>query len=149
MIRLIDWMAIGLVIYFAYSYSHSNLNSVQDADANADTPADYKPPIAAMIAMVLVLILTIYQVFSLIDFRLALKLTPEDPLPDYVYPLNLAIRLFAWLTTAILVGVLMYGKGDRSGGRDAKTRSIGLAISLVNLVIWAGITFWYFKYIHK
>jgi hypothetical protein len=64
-------------------------------------------------------------------------------------PLNLGIRLFAWVITGVLVAVLMYGKGDRSGGRDPKTKSIGLALSLLNLAIWAGITFWYFKYIHK
>ena len=148
-IRLIDWMAIGLVIYFAYSYNHSNLATVSDSAANDETPANYKPPIAAMISMVLVVILTIVQVLYWIDFRGLLKLTANEPLPDNTYSLNLAIRLFAWVVTAVLVYVLMYGKGDRTGGRDQKTRSLGLILSLVNLVIWAGITFWYFRYIHK
>ncbi|MCU0756371.1 MAG: amino acid permease, partial [Xanthomonadales bacterium] len=29
-IRLIVWMSLGLVIYFAYSYSHSNLREVSN-----------------------------------------------------------------------------------------------------------------------
>ena len=63
-------------------------------------------------------------------------------------PFNLFIRLFAWGITGVLVGVLMYGKGDRNALRNDKTRNMGLILSLANLVIWAGITFWYFKYMH-
>ena len=39
-IRLIDWMAIGLVIYFAYSYNNSNLGKVTDAEANAEVAGE-------------------------------------------------------------------------------------------------------------
>src|SRR4030095_624962 len=42
-IRLIDWMAIGLVIYFGYSYTHSHL-AKPDADVD-QRPEGYKPPI--------------------------------------------------------------------------------------------------------
>jgi APA family basic amino acid/polyamine antiporter len=135
-IRLIDWMAIGLVIYFAYSYNHSNLAKIKDADANVEVPSTYKPPMAAIIAIVLAIVLTLYQVPYLMNLK------------SDVIPFNLGIRLFAWLITGVLVAVLMYGKGDRSAGRDAKTRSIGLILSLANLVIWAGITYWYFKNMH-
>jgi hypothetical protein len=38
----------------------------------------------------------------------------------------------------------MYGKGDRSAARDANTRKIGLAAAVINLIIWAGITYWFF-----
>ena len=31
-IRLIDWMAIGLVIYFGYSYTHSHL-AIEDIES--------------------------------------------------------------------------------------------------------------------
>ena len=133
-IRLIDWMAIGLVIYFAYSYSHSNLANVADADANAEVPASYKPPIAAIIAIGLCVVLTLWQV------PYAMDLKPE------VIPLNLGIRLFAWIVTGALVWVLMYGKGDRSGGRDPKIGKIGLVASLLNLAIWIGITYWFFTH---
>ncbi len=136
-IRLIDWMAIGLFVYFAYSYDHSKLGMVTDAEANAETPAAYKPPIAAMLAIVFTIILTLYQVPYLMNLK------SED------IPFNLAIRLFAWVITGVLVAVLMYGKGDRSAGRNAGTRNIGLIASFANLVIWGGITFWYFTYIHK
>ena len=63
-------------------------------------------------------------------------------------PFNLAIRLFAWAITGVLVGVLMYGKGDRNAERNAKTRTMGLMLSLANLVIWIGITIWYFATMH-
>jgi hypothetical protein len=135
-IRLIDWMAIGLVIYFAYSYNHSNLAAIKEADANTEVPATYKPPIAALIAIILAIALTLYQVPYLMNLK------SED------VPFNLAIRLFAWLITGVLVGVLMYGKGDRSAGRNAKTRNMGLLLSLANLVIWVAITWYYFGFIH-
>ncbi|MFN0141539.1 MAG: amino acid permease [Pyrinomonadaceae bacterium] len=134
-IRLIDWMAIGLVIYFAYSYNNSHMGKVTDAEANVETPANYTPPVAAIIAIVLCIALTLYQVPYLMNLKADI-------------PFNLGIRLFAWIITGVLVGVLMYGKGDRSGGRDPKTRSVGLMLSLANLAIWAGITFYYFKYMH-
>ncbi|HEX6124349.1 MAG TPA: amino acid permease [Pyrinomonadaceae bacterium] len=135
-IRLIDWMAIGLVIYFAYSYSNSNLNKVPDADANVEVPETYKPPMAAIIAIVIAILLTLYQVPYLMN------LPPAD------VPFNLAVRLFAWIITGALVAVLMYGKGDRTGGRNAQTRNIGLIASLANLAIWLGITWYYFGFIH-
>ncbi len=48
-IRLIDWMAIGLLVYFGYSYTHSHLAS--EGVTADEVPADYKPPIAAMVGM--------------------------------------------------------------------------------------------------
>ena len=148
-IRLIDWMALGLFVYFAYSYKHSVLGKGPVEDTTAEVPASYKPPMAAMVGIVLVVILTVVQVVYLIDFRELLKLEPNEPIPESAVPLNLALRLFAWIVTGILIWLLMYGKGDRMAKRDAKTRNLGLALSAINLVIWAGISFWYFKYIHK
>ncbi|MFM9904528.1 MAG: amino acid permease [Pyrinomonadaceae bacterium] len=134
-IRLIDWMAIGLVIYFAYSYNHSKLGLEEDRGGDA-TEAAYKPPIAALLAIVFAIALTIYQV----PYLMGLKAGD--------IPFNLGIRLFAWAITGVLVGVLMYGKGDRNAVRNAGTRNMGLILSLANLVIWIGITIWYFKYMH-
>ena len=141
-IRLIDWMAIGLVIYFAYSYTHSNLSqAAPDLNVDAETGSRYKPPVGAIIGIVLVLVLTLYQVPYLMDLK------PETKAADNV-TFNLAIRLFAWIITGVLVAVLMYGKGDRSTGRDPKTRNIGLVASLANIVIWGAITAWYFMNVH-
>jgi Na+/phosphate symporter len=103
---------------------------------------------AAMVGIVLVVILTLVQVMYLIDFRELLKLKPNEAIPDNTFAVNLALRLFAWIVTGVLIWLLMYGKGDRAGARDPKTRSLGLALSAVNLVIWAGITFWYFSNLH-
>jgi APA family basic amino acid/polyamine antiporter len=148
-VRLIDWMAIGLVVYFGYSYSHSRLGMIEGEEAVNEMPANYKPPIAALIGIVLVVILTVVQVLYWIDFRELLKLKPTEPIPDETVAVNMALRLFAWILTGVLVWVLMYGKGDRTAGRDPKTKSLGLTLSVINLIVWAGITFWYFKYIHR
>lgn len=142
-IRLIDWMSIGLVIYFAYSYSHSKLGSDIDAETGADQDAaqDYKPPVAAIIAIVLVIALTLYQVPYLMDLK------------SEAVPINLAFRLFAWIVTGVLVALLMYGKKDARGGeRSAQVKTVGLAVSVINLLVWAGITYWFFVHfaeLHK
>ncbi len=136
-IRLIDWMSIGLVIYFAYSYSHSKLGSETSAESEAyqDAAQDYAPPVAAIIAIVLTIALTLYQVPYLMNLK------PE------AITINLAIRLFAWVATGVLVAVLMYGKKDARGGvRSSQVKSIGLIASLVNLAVWAGITYWFFMH---
>ena len=132
-IRLIVWMSLGHVIYFAYSYSHSNLRDSSNADAN-ESESRGTPPIAAIIAVALTIALTLYQVPYLMN------------LPAEQVPLNLGIRLFAWIVTGVLVAMLMYGKQDNRGGRDERVRKIGLAASLVNLAVWAGITYWFFAH---
>ncbi|HEX8638071.1 MAG TPA: amino acid permease, partial [Pyrinomonadaceae bacterium] len=130
-IRLIVWMSIGLVIYFAYSYSHSNLRQVSDEVAN-QSDSRTTPPIAAILAIILAIALTLYQVPYLMDLK------------SEAIPLNLGIRLFAWIVTGVLVAMLMYGKQDNRGGTDGNIQKIGLIASLANLVVWAGITYWFF-----
>ena len=142
-LRLIFWMSIGLVVYFAYSYSHSNLRQVTNEVAN-ESDSRNAPPIAAMLAIVLTIILTIYQVTNLLDFRAEYHLKEGDKLPDNAMLLSLGIRLFAWIVTGVLVAMLMYGKQDNRGGSDDKIQKTGLIISLVNLVVWIGITYWFF-----
>jgi amino acid transporter len=134
-IRLIDWMSIGLVIYFAYSYKNSNLRgTVDDVDATDTTASGYTPPIAALVAIVLAILLTVYQVLYLMDLK-----------PDQLW-INLIIRLFAWVVTGVLVAMLMYGKTSGRSGYDANTQRIGLIASGVNLLIWAAITYWFFAH---
>lgn len=123
-IRLIVWMSIGLVIYFAYSYTHSKIGLDPSREGD-EVESNYKPPIAAAIAIVLAMALTVWQVSHLVW-------------------IEMAVRLFAWGVTGVLVIVLMYGKGDRSGVRSAQTRNIGLAATVINLAIWLGITYWFF-----
>lgn len=122
-IRLIDWMSIGLVIYFAYSYTNSKLSK-----SNSESPA-YNPPIAALIGIVLTLILTAWQVKTYIVNATAI---------DY------GIRLFFWAVVGLLFILLMYGK--KGAGRSAQTKSLGLVVSVVNLLVWAGITYWFFAH---
>jgi APA family basic amino acid/polyamine antiporter len=142
-IRLIDWMAIGLVIYFGYSYTHSKLAAV---DANVDQrPEGYKPPIAAMVGIGIVLVMTLWQVMTP-GSMLGMGLQPDVKRADNI-PLNLGIRLFAWILTGVLVYMLMYGKSDKSP-RSTSTRTTGLVFSVINIVVWAGITYWYFAAIH-
>jgi hypothetical protein len=130
------------VIYFGYSYTHSRL--AVEGTAADQLPANYKPPMAALVGMVLVFALTIYQVMASSD-GLGLGLHPEAKAADNI-ALNLAIRLFAWILTGVLVYMLLYGRGSTE--RKKSTRSIGLAVSVINIVIWIVITFWYFKSIH-
>jgi hypothetical protein len=135
-------MAIGLVVYFGYSYTHSHLAT--EGIVDDVLPTDYKPPIAAMVGIVLVLALTVYQVLSP-SSMLGMGLDPAKHLADNT-AINLAIRLFAWALTGALVYMLLYGRG--STGRKASTRNIGLGLSAVNIVLWVGITAWYFMSIH-
>jgi heme/copper-type cytochrome/quinol oxidase subunit 4 len=130
-IRLIVWMSIGLVVYFAYSYKHSNLRHVTNEVAN-QSDSQNSPPIAAIIAIVLAILLTLYQVPYLMG------------LSSEAIPLNLGIRLFAWIVTGVLIAMLMYGKQDNRGGSDDKIQKIGLIVSVANLLVWAGITYWFF-----
>lgn len=127
-IRLIDWMSIGLVVYFAYSYSNSKLKSAPEI-SNATTQQDYTPPIAAILSIILTVILTIWQVW---------KYIPNAGSVDY------GIRLFFWIVVGVLVAMLMYGKRDSHAARSSQVKSIGLLVSVVNLVLWAGITYWFF-----
>lgn len=142
-LRLIDWMSVGLVIYFGYSYSHSNLRQVTDAAAN-ESASRTKPPFAAILAIILTIILTIYQVINLLDFRAEYHLKEGEAIPDNAMLLSLGIRLFAWIVTGVLVAMLMYGKQDNRGGTDEKMRKTGLAISGLNMLVWIGITYWFF-----
>lgn len=127
-LRLIVWMSLGMVIYFAYSYTHSNLANVTDANANSATESNYKPPIAAMIGIVGAILLTIWQV--------------EFFIPNTTW-LDTAVRVFAWGITGVLVAMLMYGKSDKSGGRSPQVRNIGLLLSVVNLAFWIGMFYWF------
>lgn len=130
-IRLIDWMCIGLVVYFAYSYSNSRLSSEAGRAANISSAEKSSPPIAALIGIAATIILTIWQVKTYIA---------NAGLLDY------GIRLFFWVVVGLLVVMLMYGRKDASGGRSSQVKSIGLAVSLINLLAWVGITYWFFAH---
>ena len=97
-----------------------------------------------MVGIVLVLALTIYQVMAP-SSMLGMGLEPAKKLADNTV-INLAIRLFAWALTGALVYMLLYGRGSTE--RKASTRNMGLGLSAVNFVLWAGITAWYFMSIH-
>lgn len=128
-IRLIDWMCIGLVLYFAYSYTHSKLGQDPSAASTNTAAADYKPPVAAIVGILATLALTVWQVQTYI---------PNAGKLDY------GIRLFFWIVVGLMVLMLMYGKKDHRAERSTRVRNIGFAISLINLIAWAGITYWFF-----
>ncbi len=128
-IRLIDWMSIGLVVYFAYSYANSRLGAEKETAASTTANKNYTPPVAAIIAIIATIILTIWQVN---------KYIANAGLLDY------GIRLFFWIVVGLLVAMLMYGHKGGRGGRSAQVKNFGLILSLVNLAAWAGITYWFF-----
>ncbi len=130
-IRLIDWMSIGLVLYFAYSYSNSRLSSDRIAAGSPTGTKNYSPPIAALVGIFATIALTILQVNKSIANAGAL---------DY------GIRLFFWIVVGLLVVMLMYSKKDESPVRSGQIKIMGLAISLVNLLVWGGITYWFFAH---
>lgn len=133
-IRLIDWMSIGLVVYFAYSYVHSHLG--RSAAENSEVDATraqmaYHPPFAAIVGAGLTIPLTVFQIWYF---------SPGSSWLEY------AVRLFAWIVTCGLVYLLMYGKSDTGAARSASVRSTGLLLSVANLIIWAAITYWFFAH---
>ncbi len=131
-IRLIDWMSIGLVIYFAYSYNHSKLSESGTRTSTVTTSAaGYTPPVAALVGIAATILLTVWQVN---------KYIPNAGLVDH------GIRLFFWIVVGVLVVMLMYGKKDTGAGRSAQVKNIGLLVSLANMVVWAGITYWFFAH---
>jgi APA family basic amino acid/polyamine antiporter len=132
-IRLVDWMAIGLVVYFGYSYSHSKLTDKSGDEPDQTTAEGYKPPFSALFGIGGAILLTIWQVTYFL------------PNTNWI---DLAVRVFAWAVTGIMITTLMYGKGDRSGQRSDSVRNTGFMLSILNLVIWTGITIWYFMYVY-
>ena len=139
-IRLIVWMSIGLAVYFLYSYKHSNLRRLSDADATQMGAKDYKPPFAAMVAIILAIGLTVYQVLFLMPKLWELP----EAIRGTTIALELGIRLFAWIVTGVMIAMLMYGNHDHRGGVNEKTHKLGLIVSFVNLAAWAFITYWFF-----
>ncbi len=129
-IRLIDWMCIGLVLYFAYSYSHSKLSAAgSTGDGASRLPADYKPPVAALVGIGATLLVTAWQVRTYI--------------PN-AGPIEYGIRLFFWVVVGLMVVMLMYGRREQGAERNDSVRKTGLTLSLINLFVWAGITYWFF-----
>jgi flagellar basal body-associated protein FliL len=138
-LRLIVWMSIGLVIYFAYSYKNSNLAFFGDSSAaeqlldNAE-PGASKAPIAPILGIVLTIVLTIWM-FAFTDH------------PPVTRLIETAIRLFVWLTVGVMIYFLTYGrKGLAAQARNPQTATIGLTASLVNLFVWLGVTYWFFAH---
>ena len=97
-----------------------------------------------MVGMLLVLALTVYQVLAP-SSMLGLGLDRGQEVSDNI-AVNLAIRLFAWILTGALVYMLLYKRG--TGNERHQLCTTGLAVSAVNMVIWIGITIWYFSNIH-
>lgn len=140
-LRLIVWMSIGLVIYFAYSYMHSNLaGGISDsaenygsADAN---PVTGKAPLSPMIAILSAVVLTIYM-FAFTDE------------PGFERLVNTSIRLFVWVSMGVLIYYLMYQNRSREAmaqPRDPQTARTGLMLSGLNLLVWLGVAYWYVRH---
>lgn len=138
-LRLIVWMSVGLVVYFAYSYMHSNLaggiSNTSDNYASADADSvTSKAPISPMIAILTTVALTIYQ-FAFTDK------------PDFERLIDTSIRLFVWVSMGVLIYYLMYQNRSRAAmaeARNPQTARTGLMLSGLNLLAWIGVTYWFF-----
>jgi hypothetical protein len=117
MVRLLLGMVFGMAGF-------AILNSILGGKGE---PGATKPPVAAMLAIVGAIVLTIWQV--------------EFFIPNTTW-LDTAVRTFAWAVTGILVAMMMYGRSER-GNRTATVRTAGLIATVVNLIIWIGIFYWF------
>jgi peptidoglycan/LPS O-acetylase OafA/YrhL len=102
---------------------------VPEAGEKAKAARSYDPPIAAILGIVATIILTIWQVN---------KYIPNAGAVDY------GIRLFFWVIVGVLVALLMYSR--KNSQRSPQVKNIGLLLSLINLVVWVGITYWFFAH---
>jgi hypothetical protein len=64
--------------------------------------------------------------------------------PAEAVPLELAVRLFAWIITGVMIALLMYSKSSNRGGINKTTKNVGLVLSIANLAVWGAITYWFF-----
>lgn len=132
-IRLIDWMSIGLVVYFAYSYVHSHLGRSAAENSEVDaTRAEmaYHPPFAAIVGAGLTIPLTVFQIWYF---------SPGSSWLEY------AVRLLPGSSLAALS--ICSCTANRTRARlAASVRSTGLLLSVANLIIWAAITYWFFAH---
>ncbi len=120
-INLLVGLAVGMGVYWTIDKQLSN-------SVRGDAVAGYTPPVAAMLSIVGAAILTIWQV--------------EFFIPNTTW-LDTAVRSFAWITTGVLVAMLMYGSSDRNAPRTSAVRTAGLVASLVNLAVWIALFWWF------
>lgn len=138
-LRLIVWMSLGLVIYFAYSYMHSNLaggiaNTSENYASADENPVTGKAPISPMIAILTAVALTIWM-FAFTDK------------PGFERLIDTGIRLFVWVSMGVLIYYLMYQNRTREAmaqPRKQQTATLGLIVSGINLLVWLGVTYWFF-----
>ncbi len=129
-LRLILWMSVGLVIYFAYSYKNSRLAFLSDEEAKINVPKE-KAPISPLVAVFLLIILTVWQ----------FALTNQPPMQRFVETI---IRLFLWLTLGAMVYLLTFGRAKMaSQARNEKIAKYGLAASLINIGAWIAVSYWF------
>jgi len=135
-LRLILWMSIGLVIYFAYGYKHSRLALLTPEEMKASTP-EGKVSLSPMIGVLLLIALTIWQ-FAFTSQSATQRLVETS------------IRLFLWITLGVMVYFLTYGrKLLTSQDRNAKIAKIGLTASGINLLVWILVGYWFWVHYNE
>jgi APA family basic amino acid/polyamine antiporter len=128
-LRLILWMSVGLVIYFAYSYKNSRLAFIGEDKANIP---EGKVPIAPILGVILLILLTIWQ------FAIASQSGPMQRLVET------GIRLFLWAVLGVMIYFMTYGrKLVASQARSQKIATYGLALSVANFALWILVSYWF------
>lgn len=131
--RLILWMSVGLVIYFAYSYKHSHLAFLSPEEAKVKLP-EGKVPVSPIIGVLLLISLTLWQFWF----------TNQPQMQRVV---ETSVRLFLWVTLGVMVYFLTYGrKSLTSYARNPKVAIYGLIASLTNLAVWIGVAYWFWEH---
>lgn len=133
-LRLILWTSFGLLVYFAYSYKHSNLAFI-DNNANSENgPVENasSPPLSPIIGVLLIIAITI----------LMFAFTDQSPLRRTI---ETGMRLFVWVTIGAMVYYLTFGRKQLvTRARDPRVARIGLAASVINVLVWLAVAYWFF-----
>ncbi len=132
-LRLILWMSLGLVIYFAYSYKNSRLAFLSDEEAKIRVP-EGKVPVSPLIGVLLLIFFTIWQ----------FAFTDQPPMQRTV---ETGIRLFLWLTLGVMIYFLTFGRARLiSQARSAQVAKYGMIVSLINLAAWIAVGYWFWSH---
>jgi APA family basic amino acid/polyamine antiporter len=131
--RLILWMSVGLVIYFAYGYRNSRLPLLSENSSNG--VIEGKVPLSPILGVILLIALTIWQ------FGIFSQVSPMQRFVETV------IRLFLWLMLGVMIYFMTYGrKFVVAQTRSRKIATYGLIASLVNLGIWLIVAYWFWTH---
>ncbi len=129
-LRLILWMSVGLLVYFAYGYKNSRLAFIGGNQLNT---LEGKVPVSPILGVILLIALTILQFGYLSKYSTSTQ-----------YFVEIGIRLFLWVMLGVMIYFMTYGrKFVTSQERSKEIATYGLIASLVNMGVWVIVAYWF------